>query len=342
MTALAIIPLLGVWLLIDRYASERRIEWKPALVLAAVALLVCSPWYIKSFVYTGNPVYPFFYSIFGGKDWTAELAHNYSMLQSKFGMGHGIGAFLALPYDLAVNSHAFYDAPGLYVGPILLVAVPVLLLLVQKRSRKLVGLLGFFLAQVAVWFLLSQQSRYLIPAFAVLAVLTAAIAYRDESLRAVRGMLAAVFAGTAFFGLWTLYPSIQSAAVAFGSESPEQYLSRTLDIYPAQKWINDNLPKKAKVALFGDTRGFYLDRDYVWADPGHNVAFTRDFKSPDELVRYLKSRGITHVMVNYRFFAGGKMSEVKRTAVHQAVEDGSLEQVYPGDGPSRVAVYSIR
>ncbi len=340
MTALAVIALLVAWLLVDRLAVERRFEWKPALLLGGVAVLVCSPWYVKSLIYTGNPVYPFFYSIFGGRDWTAGLASNYWMLQARFGMGHGVGALLALPYNLTAYSYAFYDTPGLYVGPILLVSVPILLLLFQRRSSKLIGLLGFFLAQVVIWFFLSQQSRYLIPAFAVLAVLTAAIAYSDDRLRVVRGLLAAVFAGTAVFGLWTLFPAVQSAATAL-SCGRDVYLRNTLDIYPAQRWMNENLPETAKVALFGDTRGFYLHREYVWADPGHNAEFTRDLRSPEDLVRYLKSQGITHVMVNYRFFAGGKLSEAENTVVGRAVGEGLLEQVFPEDGGSCAAVYVI-
>ncbi|NIM04808.1 MAG: phospholipid carrier-dependent glycosyltransferase, partial [Armatimonadetes bacterium] len=31
------------------------------------ALLVAAPWYVKSYLWTGNPVYPFFYDIFGGR-----------------------------------------------------------------------------------------------------------------------------------------------------------------------------------------------------------------------------------------------------------------------------------
>lgn len=341
MTGLALIPLLGLWLLIDRWAVERRVEWKCALVFGGVALLVCSPWYIKTLIYTGNPVYPFFYSIFGGRDWTTELARTYSTLQAKFGTGHDLTSFLYLPYDLAFHSDRFYDRPGLFVGPIFLVAVP-LLFFVRHQSRKLLGLTLFVLAQVGIWFALSQQSRYLIPTFALLAVIIAAIAYSHEKLRVTRAALYAVFAATAVFGVLMLLPLARSAApVVFGSETQDRYLSDTLPIYPAQRWINHNTPRGAKVALFGDTRGFYLNRDYVWADPGHNVRFARDYADLNDFISYLKGQGITHAMINFRVFPRRMGSTGSAALVYGAIDGGRFEQVY-GDETSPAAVYKIR
>lgn len=341
MTGLVLIPMLGIWLLIDRWAAERRVEWKRALVFGGVALLVCSPWYIKTLIYTGNPVYPFFYSIFGGKDWTQELAHTYTVLQSHFGMGHDLGSFVMLPFDLTFHSEKFYDTPGLFVGPILLAAIP-LLFFVRRHSRKLLGLTLFFLAQMVIWFALTQQSRYLIPAFAILAVIIAAIAYSDERFKVTRAALYVVFAATAAFSVLMLVGLVQAAApVVFGPETQEEYLSKTLSIYPAEKWINENTPTTSKVALFGDTRGFYLNRDYVWADPGHNARFTQDYASVDDLIAYLKRQGITHAMLNFGVFHDRLGATGTAKLVYEAIGTGRFERVY-GDESSPAGVYKVR
>lgn len=339
MTGLGLIPLLLGWLLIDRWVSERKFEWKRGLMFVGVALLVCSPWYIKSIIYTGNPVYPFFYSIFGGRHWNAGLASHYTTQQSLFGLGHSLGAFILLPYNIAFNSYAFYDRPGLFIGPIFLAAV-LLLFMARYRSRKLIGLTVFFFAQVVMWFALSQQSRYLVPAFAILAVIVAAIAYEDERFKAIRVALMAVFISTALFGLLTLWPAIQSAApVVYGSETRDEYLARTLDIYPAQRYMNDHLPGKARVLFYGDTRGFYLDRNYAWGDYGHNVEFSRRFSSVDDLMGYLKSRGVTHVMINFHFYPKrGEGTEL----VYRAIDEGRFAQIFPVDGSGAVAVYEVK
>lgn len=340
MTGLALIALLAGWVVIDRFRG--RVVAR-AVMFVGVALLVCSPWYLKTLIYTGNPVYPFFYSIFGGRDWTSELARNYAASQAEFGMGGGLGNFLLIPWNLTFHWTAFCDRgqPWLIVGPILLVAV-LLLLLARCRSRKLIGLILFFVVQLAVWFALTQQSRYLIPAFAVLAVIVAGIAYADDRLRITRITLYVTFAATALVGVWMLVPFVRSAApVVFGSETQSQYLTRTLSIYTAQEWINSNAPFKATVALFGDTRGFYLDRPYVWADWGHNKRFTRDFSSVDEFIAYLRIQGIRYAMVNFRNLPDARNATGTYARVYQAIESGRFVPEY-GDEARGVAVYSIR
>jgi len=378
MTGLALIPMLAAWLLIDRalvvaVLRHRQAETevgrygrvaKRGLMFVGVALLVCSPWYLKTLIYTGSPVYPFFYSIFGGRDWTAQLAHGYAASQAGFGMGHSFAHFVMLPYDLTFHWTAFCDKgqPWLIIGPILLVATPLLIvarykhkaggddqsgLLSAPTSRKLVGLTLFFVAQLAIWFVLTQQSRYLIPAFAILAVIIAAVAYTDERFRIARIALYITFAATALFGVLMLSFNVERAApVVFGSETQDEYLTQTLPIYSAEQWINNNAPRDAKIALFGDTRGFYLDRDYVWADWGHNKRFTRRFASVDDFIGYLKSQGITHAMVNIGALPPPGISTGTYKLVHQAIDKGRFTRVnesgWTGDiEPVVVGVYKI-
>jgi hypothetical protein len=383
MTGLALIPLLAIWLVIDQsavvaalrrrqagttHANQAGTEaghygrvFARALMFCGIALLVCSPWYLKTLIYTGNPVYPFFYSIFGGRDWTAELARNYTMSQMEFGMGHGLASLLFLPYDLTFHWREFCDKgqPWLFVGPILLAAVPLLFLarcrptadasglLFAPKHRKLVGLTLFFVAQLVIWFALTQQSRYLTPAFAILAVIIAAIAYADERLRITRVALYITFAATALFGVLTLgFQIVTAAPFVFGSETQDRYLSKTLPIYPAEKWINEHTPPDARIALFGDTRGFYLDRDYVWADWGHNKPFTRRFASVDGFVAYLRSQGVTYAIVNSRWMPAPDEAGGTYERVYQAIDRGRFVPVYTGmadyDTDTSVAVYAIR
>jgi hypothetical protein len=49
------------------------------------ALLVALPWYVKNWAFTGNPVYPFLFEVFGGKGWDSFRAEAYSA------SGTGIG-----------------------------------------------------------------------------------------------------------------------------------------------------------------------------------------------------------------------------------------------------------
>jgi hypothetical protein len=104
--------------------------------------------------------------------------------------------------------------------------------------------------------------------------------------------------------------------------------------------MNAYLPSNARVALMGDTRGYYLDRAYTWADWGHNIEFSGHYTSAEDFVGYLRSRGITHVMINFGFFAKrGKGAE----PIYSAIDKDLLSQVYPAEGDrGRVAVYEVR
>ncbi len=343
MTGLLLIPLLFLWLVIDRRFLERQFILKDAARFAVLAIAVCSPWYVKTLVYTGNPVYPFFYRLFDGRDWSLELARNYSMLQREFGLGRSVHAFLTLPYDLTFRSDAFYDTPGLYVGPLFLAAVPVLIV-ARCGSKKLAGLLCLFAAQLVVWFAMTQQSRYLIPALALLAPLASGLLWRDMRLQKARSAWWTMVIATALFGLVTLVPGLsQSLPYMLGVQDRDEYLTKALDIYPAVKFANENLPANSKLALFGDTRGFYLDCDYVWADYGHNLRFSEHCASLEEFLHLLKSNNVTHVLVNFRFFPREQDAVGNAKLVYQAIRTGRFEPIYPRsyDGGS-AAIFRIR
>ena len=111
-------------------------------------------------------------------------------------------------------------------------------------------------------------------------------------------------------------------------------------LYRADRFVNERLPANARIALMGDTRGYYLDRAYTWADWGHNAEFSRRYLSAEDFAVYLKSRGITHVMVNFGFFLPrGKGADW----LYDAMDRSLLAQVYPTDGDrGRVAVYEVR
>ena len=61
--------------------------------------------------------------------------------------------------------------------------------------------------------------------------------------------------------------------------------------------MNRLTPPGAKIALYSEPRGFYLDREYVWADPGHSrlIEYEKVY-SGDDLLAQFSRLGITHVL----------------------------------------------
>lgn len=300
---------LGLWI-VGTMARGKKWQIKPLLSATLLALVIGGGWYARNVAWTGNPVYPFAYEVFGGKNWSPEMARLYTEDQKKFGFGRGWEDLLAAPWRVAmtpVNVGVFqksvgekpvpyvagmpwwptsnlppvapheglFEVPGLafstVIGPALLAfGLPMIFV---RRKPWLIGFLGWsFVFYGLFWFATGQYVRYLMPAFALWCLPCGWMA--DKFLR--RSALLKYTAGTALVA-WCLFAPLvtgnnarSSFGVIFGQETPDDYLTRTFVPYPAMRWASQNTPKAARFAIYGEPRDYYLDRDYFWADDPHN------------------------------------------------------------------------
>lgn len=130
-----------------------------------------------------------------------------------------------------------------------------------------------------------------------------------------------------------------SGPVVFGLEPVEEYLSRGLDVYDAENFINTSTRMDAKVILYDEVRGFYLDRPYIWGNPGHHEIIPyRSFRTGNELMDWLRKRGFTHALINWRFASLGSEAG-HQGLIAQAIASGRLVEIYASNGSS---VYEIK
>ncbi|MBN1460537.1 MAG: hypothetical protein JXA57_13470, partial [Armatimonadetes bacterium] len=269
---------------------------------------VAAPWYVKSFVWTGNPVYPFFYEVFDGRYWTAERAQLYTAAQQEFGLGKGPLDFVALPWTLTMRSQQFFDQPdklrpfNMYVlvfGPLLLALLPAVLV-TGPLGRPGRLCLWFALLFTAIWFILTQNGRYLIPMLPGLAACAGVAADRLLARRGVAGTAVAMTLALGF--LIGLYPTLLLAApgarVALGLESQATYLTRVSKTYRTFTALTEATPPDARILLLGDEpRTFYLNRDYLLGD--HAEIFTRaDLAALSSFMTALDNWGVTHIAIH--------------------------------------------
>ena len=340
MTALLQFGLLGLgllWLLARVKPSSRSAVLKTGLGFGAVGLLVGSPWYIKSWLWVHNPVYPFFYSVFPGSfSWNAYFSQAYAEEQRRFGVGRGPADLLRSLWDLGLHGREFFVANKSVVGDYLGSLGPVWagILPLAPWSRDLGwrawALLAYGLGSVAIWFFLSQQSRYLMPAFAPLAAAGAVIIAALTS-RALR-IAAALFTGAALLLNANMHVVLVQRAlpVVMGQVGVEDYLLADPEhgaVYEAARFAN-RLPESSRIAFFEENRGFYFDRKYFWANPGqHDLIRYGEMKDGEALARELKRFGITHVLVNY-----GMAREVQGADYYRklmmAIQSGAMIEVF--------------
>ncbi len=342
MTGLVQFGLLGLGLLYvaarTRGVDARLAAAKGVLYFGVLGVAVAMPWYLKSWLWVHNPVYPFFYSIFPRSfSWTLQAAAAYSAEQQSFGMGHGPGEFFLAPWNLAVHGRAFFvnqrsligDKLG-SLGPVWIAVLP-LGFWARGLDRRVTALAAYAGASLVAWFELSHQARYLIPLCAPLAVLATLVVagIRIPGVKVAAGLFLAIALG---LNLSVTRPIANEAwSVVSGAKSEADYLDRSLPgLYAAANFINTELPANSRVALYQETRGFYFDRKYFWANPlQHNLIPYDSLKSGSDLANELRRFGITHVLINCDpAFWKGVENSPWCLLLKDAMRQGRLEEVY--------------
>jgi len=298
-----------VLLLVGFKRNEGGEFFKSSVLVGVIAIVIACPWYIKNVINTGNPVYPFFYSKLGGKNWSAPQAEEYSREQSSFGVGRDQAGVL----DKSQIGHAVLGLayqPGRYINPaqtvgggspLGAVGVEVLCALLawalsgRARAFEMFSL-GAIGLSLLMWFLLSQQSRYIVTLAVPLAVM-----FGGGVIRLRAGpWLAAIACAQAAYSIVLIFAqqTISQLPVASGLMSQQEYLLRKVDFEDAAIYINQNVPKTGRVALYDVVFGYLLDVPYYWANPGHSNEIPYDrMSNGKDFVDALKRMGFTHVFV---------------------------------------------
>lgn len=317
-----------------RTAQSPAAGFGTVVAATAIGLLICLPWFVRSYVNTGNPVYPFAYGIFGGQHWSADRALGYQRHQLDFGLGvlppqeqidklprlkrlfigprepwkWLVGPFglTFLPWEYEVFLGQLQNILMTSIGPLWLAFLAVLLVIPNKPPAVKLSL-WLFLPLWLWWFASMQLARYLVPSLVLLAPAAGYAIFRG-----LRGGLIARRGTMAALGLWCAIAlgicglmTKPCLPVVFGLESREAYLSHALDVYPPSKFIADTLPRDARVATYGEVRCFYFDRDCFWGESGHSDFINYlGMSGPKDLVRRYRELGITHVLINERYLPG--------------------------------------
>jgi hypothetical protein len=88
----------GLW---ELCCDVRNFQFKPLLLFAVYAIVLGGGWYVRNWLWTGNPVYPFAYEIFGGRGWTAQMAAEYTRDQAALDLALA-SDWLWLPWRFAM------------------------------------------------------------------------------------------------------------------------------------------------------------------------------------------------------------------------------------------------
>jgi len=269
-------------------ALGRRLRAADIAVYVLAAAVVALPWYVKNAVLTGNPVYPF---IFGGIEPQARA--NIQLDLDLYGYGHGVGDAIALPFRLLANGEAF--GCGKWLSPLFVMFAPAALLRRRERRAVVAASLGVG-TYVGLWFVGSQQERFLVVAMPVAAVIAAIGLLELAGRHRIGGGVAAATAALALAG--GLAMSVEFAArfvpVVVGAQSEREFLEQRVSSYTGIEWVNRNLPPDSRV-LTDDPALLYYRPTYVsFGTHGEGLGFNA---GPVETRAYVRRTGATHAAV---------------------------------------------
>ena len=153
--------------------AGRGLRFRALAGFAGAAALAGAPWYLLIWGLTGNPLFPFLASLFGGGAWSGAEAVSYSRVDS--GWVRQAADVVRLGWDLVVERSRVNLQPP--ASPLVIAAIPLLLYLGWRRRWArvwVVILAGFVLAFLA----LPRDARYLMPYSPLLSLLLV-VALRD-------------------------------------------------------------------------------------------------------------------------------------------------------------------
>jgi hypothetical protein len=281
----------------------------PAIVALGFGVTLAAPWYVRNWIRTGSPLFPFYLGLWpaAAPGWDLERSRLYETLFSLYGNTQSAPDYLLTPLRLAVAAQP--DLPEFYDGVLgiaVVFALPVLAwALWTRRLDAELGLATLLSACLfAFWLFSSQQLRYLLPALPGLAVAIAAAGARLEGARerAFRALLvAAAVLGAPVALAWFL--ALDPARVVLGGEDRADFLRRRLDYYPYYEVVNRELPPTAKVWLINMRRDTYhLHRPYFSDFIFEDYTLTRYVRAAtgvEDIRSRVRGEGITHLLVRH-------------------------------------------
>lgn len=266
-------------------------------IFTVTAGLVGLPWYLKNWIWLGDPLFPYFR---GG--WLLDPARMSvaAQLSRGFSRPSGLVAWITLPLSMYLAPWKFgsnFPPSLLLLGAVVLPFVP------RSRYLNAMGLLSLS------WFVLwslgpALIARYLIPAVPLAAILSAYSAMRVPlSRRAERygRILTFALAATSLAATALMLAGIAAKdgvlGVVSGTRSRESYLKSVIPTYPALAYAESHLAEGSVLLSTGDGRAYYcedrcLDSDdqTLWLSLALQAQSTADFAGS------LHQRGVSHLL----------------------------------------------
>lgn len=279
-----------------------------------LALIIFAPWCIKNAINTGNPVFPFFYSLLGFRNinWSSENAHKYFTSLTGYMNRNPLKELINLPLSISIPEiKGGIDIIGSFGWMIFVLAVIIFLCMRIVYNYGLPPALKpvayFSIIYFLIWFITKPVLRFLYPVIPAVSIITGhliveVIKKATAAMKAILIFIIALITISNFY-IYFLFESYRAPfGVATGLETEENYLTNRIKFSPYEvfKFINKNLKDKDKIFFIGEGRGFYCKRNFITVHHVENPVtnWANNSNSHIELIKKFKDKGITHILYN--------------------------------------------
>ncbi len=283
------------------------------LRLGLATALVAGPWYLRNWIGTGNPVYPF---VFGGRGWDDFLGRVYASPGS--GLGLDLIQILALPLTatLGIRDANYFDGR---IGPFFLILLPWAMSTFgtvrqatppRQIAWQLIGLLallgGSFWTLGVIASAHLFQTRLLFPVLIPLSLVYAAGMERLSVLDRpqikigfiVRTLLTLTI-GVNLLNFGLQVTARHPLAVALGMVSRQEYLARWQPVYAQALALVQRTPPEARILLLFEPRSYGMAR---WVQPdsinAHLAHALWQHGSTETMIAAWREQRFTHVLIS--------------------------------------------
>ncbi|MBI4778292.1 glycosyltransferase family 39 protein [Candidatus Desantisbacteria bacterium] len=273
-------------------------------LLLLIPLILNLPWFIRSFVYTGNPVYPMLYPLFNSINWNEFNQMRY-IHEMTVGYGPQVALYLK-PFVCIYQLCLDWKGKGVAICPVFLLLLPGIIF-IRKTPRVFKLLSAYCLLFFLIWLYTSPVDRFLLPCMGILSIITGYIAssflLQNKFLRFLS--ITAII----LCCLWNSYHLCRTIWVnsywkCIHKAAEQQLLkeqSVIADYYSTVTYINNNLPIDSKILFIGETRSYYCQHKVLCnshLDTTIIVEIIKKSRDEYDVCKRLKQQGITHILYN--------------------------------------------
>ncbi len=238
---------------------------KNALFFLFFSILIPFPWFIFSYINTGNPFYPFFTKVI-------TYDHDFNLIFKLFD-----------PIKFIVDIWLLFTRSPDPVSPIYLIIIPVIYLAWKKSSHIFKTICLYSLLFLIIWYLTPRigGSRFILsslPAFSVLCGLTIA----NLNVKIIKSVLVYLILLISLISvIYRGGANLKYFPYVFGKQTKQEFLKNNLNFsyggfYDIDSFFKNNIKNTDKVLIIGMHNLYYVDFPYVhesWIMPGEEFNY---------------------------------------------------------------------